>query len=183
LGDWIGLMLRAGLFGGVLILWWLVRRESLTQMAALVALAATFVVTVAIQQPWFVYNLILLVPPIYLLLAALDGASRAAAASPPRLLSAIAIGGFVAPWAVYLALYGAYLARLVPVAGLGWPGYAALYLLIQRALVGLTLLTLVFAYLAWVGPARRHGESSGLRSNDQPPRLPTRERSTLAGQQ
>jgi hypothetical protein len=168
LGDWIGLALRAGLAGGVLLLWWRARRESFTGMAVMVVLAATFVVTVAIQQPWFVYNLILLTPPIYLLLAVLDPSRPAAAGRPPRLLSKIAVTVFAAPWAIYLLLDGAYLAGLMPASGLDWPSFAAQFLLTQRILGAFTILTLVFAYLAWVGPALYPSPPGTPRPADQP---------------
>jgi hypothetical protein len=151
--DWLGLILRAALAVGVVACWWVARRAAPDAGRFRFAVAATLVVTMAVQQPWYGYNLVFLDPPALLLLAALRGGLAGEPAKPPRTLGTLALAVFALPWVVYPLLYAAYLAGALPGENLDWPGFAALYLVAERVLINFAILTLVFAYLAWAGPA------------------------------
>jgi hypothetical protein len=106
---------------------------------------------VAVQQPWFTYNLVLLYPPLLFLLATLLRPGRFPAA--PRLLGWLAVGLFVAPWAVDLLLYGVYVLGALPTATVEWPGFYSLAGLTRRALTDCAVVLLLFTYAAWAATA------------------------------
>jgi|GEM_PF-1184329 len=147
--DWIGLALRGGLGLATLAIWWRVRQAPLGDLRVQVAIAMSLVVTTAVQQPWYTYNLVLLYPPLLLLVAHLTGRPLASPLVPPRGLGWIAVTVFAAPWVVYTLLAGAYLVQLVPAQGLAWPSFAGLVLVTERVVINATILTLLFAYVAW----------------------------------
>jgi hypothetical protein len=161
--DWFGVVVRALSLLAVLGLWWRVRRLPLTAGATQVAVAGAFLVTLIVQQPWYRYNLILLIPPLLCLLAGLRG-GLPGVPRPPRILGALAVAMIPIAWGVYGVLWAVYLAHLLPTADLGWPGFFALANLLDRALITFTCVILLFAYLAWaanLGPALPPSDGSG----------------------
>jgi hypothetical protein len=149
--DWLQLALRAALVVGLALIWWRARRLPAGDWRWQLAAAGTWVVVAAVQQPWFGYNLILLYPPLLWLLAALRHPPPTGAYTPPRLLDRLAIAVFALPWVTAPLLYGVYLARLLPLDTLGWPGFAALYVLNELVLTNAMIVTMLFVYVAWAG--------------------------------
>ena len=133
----------------------------------------------AAQQPWYGYNLVLLYPPVLLLLASLRGRLVGGPQGAPRTLGTLALVVFALPWVVYPLLYAAYLAGTLPADSLDWPGFAALYLLMDRALINFAILTLVFAYLAWAELVLRHTKTGTPQRNDQPAQVSVAGRRSL----
>ena len=147
--DWLGLILRVCLALLVFPLWWSVRRRPLTDGRVGAALAITLVINLAVQQPWFIYNLVLLYPALLGVWAAFCMAPSDLPA-PPRTLSWVALALFALPWLVYPGLGVVYLLRLVPITGLTWPSFAALFLITVRIIGDSTVVTALFACLAWL---------------------------------
>ncbi|HUS15837.1 MAG TPA: glycosyltransferase family 87 protein [Chloroflexia bacterium] len=146
-GDWLGLGVRGAAVLGAVLLCWRARGQPLQNPAVVLALNATLVAATALQEPWFVYNLVFLYAPVMVLLAELR--ARSTHPQPPRGLGWIAVVVCAAPWAVYPLLLTVYALHPLPTDTLAWPSYAGLVLIAQRLLGDLAVVTVLFAYVAW----------------------------------
>ncbi|MDQ2807875.1 MAG: DUF2029 domain-containing protein [Chloroflexota bacterium] len=149
LDAWIGGLLRVGLALLVLPLWWAVRRLPWRDRRVPAALAITLVLTLAVQQPWFDYNLVLLYPALLTLPAALQR-SQLTIPAPAPLLSRIALATFSTSWLVALGLLVVYLLHWLPLTASGWPSYVVLSTLVHWLVSNAIVLTALCACLAWL---------------------------------
>ena len=146
--QWLAGLLRGGLALLVLPLWWAVRRLPWRDRRLPAALAITLVLTIAVQQPWFDYNLVLLYPALITLGVALRRPALPVAPAP--LLSRIALVAFGSSWLVALGLLVVYLLHWLPLTMSGWPSYVVLSTLTHWVVSNFIVLTALCACLAWL---------------------------------
>jgi hypothetical protein len=147
--DWSGLVVRGGLALLILPLWWAVRREAFASRRVQVAVGATLVLTMLIQQPWFfTYNQILAYPAVLLLLVALVQPAREGETAPPRGLATITLALLLLPGLLNAGIWVYSMVRATPAPEDRTLG--DLILLADKIPFGLFLLSVLFSYLAWV---------------------------------